>query len=318
MEELNESLLTMTLSAQDYGTSCGFNIYSNNDLEDEFINIIKKSSLFNLYFNVFVNLVRNKKIVLGYQSGPFITFVKTIFSGITSVVGSITSFFTDKLSLTDLGETVAFYCHYDDKVYIYLKYGKVITNLGNLPESEIVLSLTHELSHVLAKLNPRLFYAIYLKDLTNYYANVINSLDTNNLINWSSNEFKLLSNTIIKIKEDKLDPQTITENWKGFFNSVIKDATKQNEMNKLISKFLIPAIPFLTGKLDFNTTYEDTYKESIKAYHYAYQKLFNIDSEMLPGQEIFAPSEVIAVINTYKPNPKIVAAIKELKRIHNL
>jgi len=289
---LQEFLDLAPTNLEKFGSVGGTNIYSNEKIITYIINWLSKSSRTKLIADKLIQGIRDRKILIGYESRSKIKFLLTRWKHFRKPTS---------------GKFVLGYFSKEDGQIAILLDSNV--DLFGKSVREIPPVLTHEFMHFLANKDVTQFLRGTMNDtLLPFYREICNKISKSPV-----HDIDLIK-TIIDISKfsdesnSRISTDVIISFWYELFNKS-NDKDSAVEMSK---QMLAPYSGLLMDKYLFNRSITiDIARYFYKAYENIGVK--NPEKITLVGQEALYPSEVICISNQFGIRQDAVKMVKKIR-----
>jgi hypothetical protein len=273
-EQLDE-LFKLPIGLKPVAKLDGKTLYGSEDLTNSFIEAIKSTSVGN-QIDVFEKLIRNKKVIPCFHTG-----------GLTSFI------FWKIFAPVHLKCIVGFYHSEIKKVYILLSNNyNFFAYTSNEWLSKLLI---HECVHMSSHLKPTMFINYFKDPLTKYYKNYLQRLFQKD---FKEEDILKYINFIYTYEVGK------NTNLKAYRELLFDIAGSNNE--EKIKKIVVGIYLYVEKQEEFFRLKEQL-SEVLAPLYFAYRDGLNIKNlSTICIQELFAPSEVIAIASEYSQYSKFV------------
>jgi hypothetical protein len=311
--QLNE-LFALPINMEVAATISGIPLYSSKTIREKFVESLKATKRGKSISKVSSFMVATGKIVPCYaESGMLSTFKKMIAKDTSGgLLRILRKFIGKKSSESPLDYVLAFYDFNNSKIIVLIS-NHITENFSfTASDTAITVSLTHEMMHMYAHLNPSKFLSLFKDELNSFYSTYFNEIfklkDKKAVENIVEDIYKYLflkeeieSSGSIKTVGDKLlEMQKFSHLNEEEFKDVVNDYLKVIKIikQKDINKFL--------------TLAKNKYEYIINPLYDSY--LISVGKMPIKGcaQEMIYPSEVICGMTDIKFTSKIRTALQSL------
>ena len=255
----------------------GFNVYSNDKIQTELLNIIELNSS-SIVKDLLIKLIKTKKLV------PVILDKNILHKLLRKI---------RRHKFTDILGTAT-----KDRIYIFWN--------KNISSKHIIETIIHECMHFAAVTNYNLFFKINEKIFYEFYTNFYKEYLDSKLFD----KEKLIKFIILLGKQDK--GYYIDGNY---YRNIEKGFEKYTRLNrKEFETRITEMLKYIDGIFD-GKRINAKYIEIAFLIKKIYKQLFNgIDDRTYVGQEMYAPSEIISMLSTININhPNITKTLQIIK-----
>lgn len=311
---LNEILDLAPFNLELYGNIEGYDIYSNEKIENT-IKYIAYKSKFKQVAKTIERGLERKKIIIGFSD----TSKRILFKDLKSFISHIDIFniFGIKNKITKGSDiqsedvnTLGFYSS-KLKTSVVLVDKKV--NILGMRTKKIIPTIVHELVHGVAEENPSMFFNVLGSTyLIPFYKNLVIALDKNNENIKDQDLYNMVKKLVLLNEKDVTKTKNLMVKsfilWKKLFDTIHDEKTSLR-----YSKFLLlPYVGFISQQL--NPIYMNSALDSAKVYLTAYYRTFgeNVIEYTIPGQEFRLTSEIVAIISQIKLQNDVATLINKL------
>lgn len=206
---------------------------------------------------------------------------------------------------------LGFYTKANDMVVMVIDNNSSVFGLSK--DNELSKILVHELIHMASKKMKKQFLSTFKKELDSYYKEAFRRifvLDPKKEKEWSKDVEKIY--TFI-FNEWELKRKMKISKYKDLINKSFKDYTLLNEdqfNEKLALYFVVVRTFFINADSFFNNI--NYYRAIIGPLYHAYEKIMPKVPPTMCIQELFFPSEVIAIYSEGVNDSKIKKAINSI------
>jgi len=265
-------------------------LYSSTNLMKKYIKSLKKDKYFKQSNNIDDLILKKKRIIPCYLTKGMISFTfYKIFAPIS------------------LKSVCGFYSPQSKRIYILISNN---TKFSIYISDEQLASLTlHECMHAYCDQNNSSFVSTFKKDIINFYDNFFGILFGKNNQELA-NDISIIASKFEKSSSNNItgdDVQKYIKEYISLLKKVYNDNDMVDNIERMMTMFMFNQRAFFQNIRSF--------VDIIKSFYNAYYKTFGTkNTQTLPVQEFFYPSEVIAIASELsKQKSKFVNVIDKLK-----
>ena len=302
MNQIQE-LFALPIGLKSAGNIAGIPLYTSELLKEKYIESMTNTTLTKNIASSMTTLVKDGRIVPCYASSGMITFLikridinaKRYLPLLSHVLGS---------SMRSLG----MYQASDKKLYVIIdNSGEMAGDLGN---REIARISVHELIHMSAHENTPKFLPLFYDELGKFYSSLLSNLFS--LENVPINKFKEFSKFIF-VNFEKGGMIKFSELYKKLQSFIVYSSLTELEFRDRCMKYMSAIRLMLTDLESFYDQSSNQLKVIQINIEKAYKHAFSgTTKDILYGQELIFPSEVIAVSSEINVTPKISTAVRSI------
>lgn len=295
---LDEAFELLPKNLEKIGSSVGKPIYSNQKMAEKVFKWVERSNSTKQMSQKIRDGIYSKRIMIGYTDKGFFRFLAK----------KAGSWVMKNLTGSTVGSTVGWYSRTDGNIVISLSHRIVrITGRSIISIPSII---THELTHMAAFENNRMFFNEFKRDLVKYYSTIIEDQFNINLSNQLNEVEKLVARLLFDFETRMgIDDKVALNIWAQFFESI--GYTNDDEIRSNVLIMTSPFLKTMGGRL--KREYQLSAENVRNSLYRGYDSLgMNVRRVTEAYQELFYPSEIICILNQFKPTPGLVNVVNRL------